>query len=171
MRGRIYWLLPDLQSARAMMDDLLQARIDLRHVHFVAREDCDMTDLHAANVLQTSDVICSAEAGLVIGAGVGGMLGAAAAVGYPGAGEAPQWSLIPLLVLAGALFNAWTSSMIGISAPNRRLQRFAAEIQQGRILLMVDVPMRRVGEIEARLQALHPEARLQRLEPGMPSFP
>jgi hypothetical protein len=38
MRRRIYWLLPDLESARATMDDLLLARIEKRHIHFVARE-------------------------------------------------------------------------------------------------------------------------------------
>lgn len=170
MRRRVYWLLPDLASARATMADLLLARVELRRMHFVGREDCDMSGLHAANVLQTSDVVRSAEAGLVIGAAVGGLLGAFAAVSLPSAGEAPQWSLIPLLVIAGALFDAWTSSMIGISAPNRRLQRFAAEIEQGRILLMVDVAAPRVEEIEARLQALHPEARLQGIEPEIPSF-
>jgi hypothetical protein len=42
MRRRIYWLLPDLASARATMDDLLLARIDEGHIYFVAREDADM---------------------------------------------------------------------------------------------------------------------------------
>jgi hypothetical protein len=171
MRRRIYWLLPDLESARATMADLVQARMDLRHLHFVAREDCDLSGLHAANLLQTSDVICSAEAGLVVGAAFGGVLGLVAAMNFPDAAGNPQWSLIAGLVLAGALVDAWTSSMIGISAPNRRLQRFAAEIERGRILLMVDVPISRVEEIEARLQALHPEARPQGREPGMPSYP
>lgn len=170
MRRRVYWLLPDLASARATMDDLLRSRVERRHMHFFGRSDCDLSELHPANVLQTTDVVCSAETGLVIGAAVGGMLGAVAAVSYPGAGEAPHWNLIPMLVVAGALFDAWTSSMIGISAPNRRLRRFAAAIEQGRILLAVDVPAVRVGEIEARLQALHPEARLEWSEPGKPSF-
>ena len=168
MRRRVYWLLPDLPSARATMDDLMRAGVELRQMHFVAREDCDMSGLHAANVLQTSDVVRSAETGLVIGAAVGGTLGAFAAVSFPGVGEGPQWSLIPVLVIAGALFDAWTSSMIGISAPNKQLQRFAAQIEQGRILLMVDMPTARVEQIEARLQALHPEARLQGIEPDMP---
>lgn len=170
MRRRVYWLLPDLASARATMQDLLGAGVELRQMHFFGRDDCDLSELHPANVLQTSDVIGSAEAGLVTGAAVGGLLGSVAAASLPGAGEAPQWSLIPLLVVVGALFDAWTSSMIGISAPNRRLRRFAAAIEQGRILLAVDVPVARVEEIEARLQALHPEARLEWSEPGKPSF-
>ena len=60
MRRRIYWLLPDLASAVRTENDLLLARIGWQHIHFVGREDADMTGLHAANVLQTSDVIRSA---------------------------------------------------------------------------------------------------------------
>src|SRR5215216_3693630 len=122
MRRRIYWLLPDLASARRTTDDLLLARINERHVHFVAREDADMTGLHQANVLQTSDVIRAAEMGLVVGGSAG--------------------------------------SMIGVSVPSQRLKRFTPQIEQGQILLMVDVPNSRVQEIEARLEALHPEAHL-----------
>ncbi len=83
------------------MQDLLEAGVELRRMHFIARDDCDMSGLHAANVLQTSDVLGSAEAGLVIGAAIGGLVGAFAAMSFPDAGEPPQWSLIPALVLAG----------------------------------------------------------------------
>jgi hypothetical protein len=170
MRRRVYWLLPDLASARATMHDLLVAGVDLQQMHFMAREDCDMSGLHAGGVLQTSDLVRSAEAGLVVGAAVGGLLGSIVAATFPGPGGAPQWNLIPMLVLAGALFDAWTSSMIGISVPNRCLERFATHIAQGRILLMLDVPVLRVDEIEARLRETHPEARMQGGELGAAVF-
>ena len=48
MRRRIYWLLPDLASAHRTMDDLLLARIAESHIHFVGREDMDLSGLHAA---------------------------------------------------------------------------------------------------------------------------
>jgi hypothetical protein len=171
MRKRIYWLLPDLDSARRTMDDLLLARIDERHIHFVAREGADMSGLHAANVLQTSDVIRSAEAGLVIGGAAGAVLGSIIAVAYPMFGDKPQWGLIAVLALVGAPVGAWASSMIGVSTPSKRLQRFEVQIEQGQVLLMVDVPRSRVEEIEARLQALHPDAHLEGVEPNIPAFP
>jgi hypothetical protein len=170
MRRRVYWLLPNLASALGTMDDLLLAGVDVHQMHFMARDDCDMSGLHAANVLQTTDLVRSAEAGLVIGAAVGGMLGSIAAGIFPSPGGVPQWSLIPMLVIAGALFDAWTSSMIGISVPNKCLERFAAHIAEGRILLMLDVPVRRAGEIEARLRELHPEARMEEGEVGVAVF-
>jgi hypothetical protein len=61
--------------------------------------------------------------------------------------------------------------MIGISTPSERLKRFQGEIERGSILLMADVPRGRVDEIEGRLQALHPEARLEGIEPNIPAFP
>jgi hypothetical protein len=60
MSRRIYWLLPDLPSARATMNDLLVTGIPVKDIHFVAREDQDMHGLHVANVLQTSDVVRAA---------------------------------------------------------------------------------------------------------------
>ncbi|MFW2356166.1 DUF1269 domain-containing protein [Hydrogenophaga sp.] len=172
MRKRIYWLLPDLKSARATMDDLLLAHIEERHIHFVAREGTNMRGLHAANVLQTSDVVRSAEIGLLVGAGLGGLLGALVAVFYPIGGDEAQLGLVvPGLAIFGALFGIWTSSMIGVSTPSKRLQRFAAQIERGQVLLMVDVSMWRVESIEKRLQALHPEAHLEGTEPDIPAFP
>jgi hypothetical protein len=171
MRRRIYWLLPDLASARRTMDDLLLARIAEQHVHFVAHEGTDMTGLHEANVLQTSDVIRAAQAGLVIGGAAGAVAGVAAALFFPIVGDEPQWGMVAVLAVIGAVFGAWSSSMIGVSTPSNRLKRFQAALDAGQILLMVDVPRSRVEEIEARLQALHPEARLEGVEPDIPAFP
>ena len=171
MRRRIYWLLPDLASARRTMDDLLLARISEAHIHFVASEDADMSGLHAANILQTSDVIRAAQAGLVIGGAVGAVLGVIVALFFPIVGTSPQWGMVAVLALVGAGFGAWASSMIGVSTPNDRLKRFEPAIKQGQILLMADVPHSRVEEIETRLQALHPEAHLEGVEPNIPAFP
>lgn len=171
MRRRLYWLLPDLVSAVQTEKDLLLARVSWQQMHFVGREDADMSELHTANVLQTSDVVRSAQAGLVIGGAAGAVFGIGAAFFFPIGGEAPQWGMAAVLALLGALLGAWASSMIGISTPSCRLRRFESAIEQGQFLLMVDVPRSRVEEIELRLQALHPEARLEGIEPNIPAFP
>jgi hypothetical protein len=171
MSRRIYWLLPNKESAWAAMDDLLLAGIEVRHIHFVAREGSDMSGLNAANVLQTSDVVRSAEMGLIVGAGVGGLLGALVAVHYPIVGDDPQWGIAALLAIAGAVFGTWTSTMIGVSTPSKRLRRFAPQIEEGQILMMVDVPLSRVEAVETRLRARHPEAHLEGTEPDIPAFP
>jgi hypothetical protein len=130
-----------------------------------------MSGLHAANLLQTSDVVRAAQAGLVAGGAVGALAGAAVAVFLPAIGEAPQWGMMGVLAVVGAGFGAWSSSMIGVSTPSNRLQRFMSAVEQGQYLLMVDVPRSRVDEIETLLQTLHPEARHEGIEPNIPAFP
>lgn len=171
MRRRIYRLMPDLACARWTMGELLRARIEARHIHFVGHEGMDISGLHAANVWQTSDVVHAAQTGLVLGAVTGIVAGLLAAVFYPIAGDAPQWEVPAVLAVLGGVFGAWSSSMIGISIPSTRLQRFAAVIEQGQILLMVDVPRSRVGEIEALLQTSPLQARFEGVDRHAPAFP
>lgn len=171
MSRRIYWLLPNVASARKTMDDMLLARIEERHMHFVGREDIDLSGLHAANLLQTSDVVRAAQMGAILGAVLGALAGGLAAWTVPLTEGPPQWWLVVVLAVVGAVFGTWASSMIGVSTPSQRLKRFEPAIEQGQILLMLDVPRGRVDKIEARLQSLHPEAHLEGIEPNIPAFP
>jgi hypothetical protein len=98
-------------------------------------------------------------------------MGAVVAVVFPIVGDSPQWGMVGVLAIVGAAFGAWSASMIGVSVPSQRLKRFDAAIEQGQFLLMCDVPRGRVQEVEDRLQALHPEAHLEGVEPNIPAFP
>nr|WP_259371815.1 DUF1269 domain-containing protein [Caldimonas mangrovi] len=160
-----------MASARQVTNDLLLARVTERQIHFVGREGMDLSGLHVANVLQTSDVVRAAQVGLLIGGITGAAAGVAAAVWFPIVGETPQWGIAAVLAVLGGGFGAWASSMIGISTPSGRLRRFEGAIEQGQILMMVDVPQARAKEIEALLKASHPEARFEGEEPNIPAFP
>jgi hypothetical protein len=169
MRKRIYWLLPDLGSARRTMNELLLARISERHIHFMAKEGADLTGLHAANVLQTTDLVSAAQTGLLIGAGMGAAGGVA--MGFELAGTTEPAGIVIGMAALGAVLGAWMCSMVGSAAPSRRLRRFENAIDQGQYLLMVDTPRWRVDEIEALLEETHPEAHFEGLEPQVPAFP
>jgi hypothetical protein len=170
MRRRIYYMLPDNASARRTMDDLLLLRIEERHIHFIARPGVSMDGLHAANVLQTSDVVHGAKLGGVLGAFIG-CAGGAAVMWYFVA--QPTYQIVTVLGMAafGAVFGAWVASMVGSSVPNSRLRQFEPALDQGRILVMVDVPEHRVEEIRELLERIHPEAADGGLEPNIPAFP
>ena len=171
MSRRIYWLIPDVESARRTVDELLLARVPVQHIHCAGREGVNLSGLHPANVLQTTDVIYAAEAGLLIGGTIGVAAGLLVAMYYPLGIDSLQWGVVAVLGGLGALFGAWSSSMIGVSVPSHRLKRFEAAIEQGQILLMVDVPSLQVKEIEALLQASHPDARFEGEDPDTPVFP
>jgi Flp pilus assembly protein TadB len=170
MRHRILYLLPDLASARRMMDDLLLARVEERHIHFLAKRGTSMEGLHEASIAQKSDLVHGAQIGLVLGALLGCALGGLVAYEFV---AAPGMRIVTVLAAAllGALFGMWVSSMVGSAVPNSRLKQFEQAIEQGKILLMVDVPQGRVDEIRERLHDIHPEAEDRGLDPHVPAFP
>jgi hypothetical protein len=170
MRRRLYFVLPDLNTAQQTTNDLLLARIEERHIHCLGKRDCPMDGLHQANVLHKSDIVHGAELGLIIG-GVGGLILGIIAVLAPPTGVNLQLVTILITALAGAFFGAWMSSLVAASVPNSRLLSFAKDIEAGKILMMVDVPNRRVEEIRELVERRHPEATMGGVEPTMPAFP
>jgi len=170
MRRRLYVICPDLQAAQQTMNDLLLARIDEGHIHVLARRDAPMEGLHEANVLQKTDLVHGAELGLVVG-GAGGVILGAILVLMPPTGLQLQLVTVVITALGGALFGTWASSMVAASVPNTKLLAFAKDIEQGKYLMMVDVPFRRVEEIQALLRKRHPEDKDGGVEPTQPAFP
>jgi hypothetical protein len=170
MRRRLYFIMPDLASARKMMDDLLLARIEERHIHFLARRGTSMEGLHEASHLQKSDMIHGAQVGLALGALLGFILGAVVVTTMQ---SDSRWQIATVLGsgLVGALFGAWVASMVGSAVPNSRLKQFEAAIEAGRILVMADVPQHRVNEVREALHDRHPEAEDRGVDPHIPAFP
>ena len=170
MRRRLYFIMPDLPSARRMMDDLLLARIEERHIHFLARRGTAMDGLHEANHLQKSDLVHGAQVGLALGALLGVILGFVVVTTM---GTEDRWQIAIVLGsgLAGAIFGAWVASMVGSAVPNSRLRQFESAIADGKILVMADVPQHRVNEVRESLGARHPEAEDRGIDPHIPAFP
>ena len=170
MRKRLYFMLPDIQSARQMLDEMLLARIEVRHIHFLAKRGALPDDLPEASVLQKTDIVHGAEMGLVIG-GVAGTLGGVLVVLLPPGGVSLQLVTILITALLGALFGVWVSSLVGTQVPNSRLKAFHDDIERGKVLMMVDVPIGRITSIREMVARRHPEAISGGIEPTIPAFP
>jgi hypothetical protein len=155
MRRRLYFVLPDVESAKHTADDLLLARVEDRHMRFLAKRGTALEPLHEAGYLDKTDMVHGAAVGLALGAIIGALAGAAIVV-YEGMSAKLVAVLIGMLV--GAPFGGWVASMAGAAVPNSRLRQFDADIEAGRVLMMVDVPYRRVGEITELVVSRHPEA-------------
>lgn len=171
MKKRIYWLIPDLASARRTVGDLQRAGVDTRHLHLAAREGTDLRGLHEATVWQTSDLAHAVQTGLLIGGALGIGAGLLAALFFPLSPASPQWEMAAVLAVLGGVVGAWSSSMIGISIPSPRLERFASAIEAGQILLMVDVTASQAERVSSLLRALHPEAHFEGEDRLRPAFP
>ena len=170
MRRRLYFIMPDLASARKTMDDLLLARIEERHIHFLAKRGTPMDGLNEANYLQKSDLVHGAQVGLALGALLGFILGGVLVMTLV---TEDRWQIVTVLGagIIGALFGAWVSSMVGVAVPNSRLRQFSQAIDEGRLLLMADVPEHRIDEVRGLLNVRHPEAEDRGIDPHIPAFP
>jgi hypothetical protein len=169
MRRRLYFVLPDVDSARRMLDEMLLARIEERHIRFLTRRGGLPADLPEAGVLQKTDMLHGAAVGLVVGGALGVLAGVAFVV-FPPTGTL---TLVTVLATAliGALFGVWVASMVGTAVPNSRLRQFADDMERGAVLMIVDVPALRVREITERVTSRHPEILSSGREPIHPAFP
>ncbi len=54
---RLYFLVPDIDHTRKIVDELLIARVDEKHIHVIAKEGTPLEDLPEAGLSQKSDLI------------------------------------------------------------------------------------------------------------------
>ena len=170
MRRRLYYMLPNVPSARAMLDELLLARIEERRMHFMAKEGSLPADMPDANFLQKTDLVHGAQMGMMIGA-CAGLIAGTLLVLFPPEGLTLQTIAILIAGIGGALFGGWASGMNAAAVPNSRLAAFTERIEQGQVLLIIDLPLHKVHTIEALIADRHPEIAFGGVEPHMPAFP
>lgn len=167
---RLYFLLPNVETAHKVVNDLLLAKIEFRHIHVIAREGTPMEELPEASMLQSSDFVPALERGIAAG-GATGVIAGIIAVSVPPAGLVLGGGAVLGIALAGAGFGALLASMIGAGMPNSRLKDFERAVDQGNLLMLVDVSKARVEEIEQLIRKHHPEVKIEGTEPTIPAFP
>jgi uncharacterized membrane protein YeaQ/YmgE (transglycosylase-associated protein family) len=166
----MYVTLPDVPSARSLANDLLLARIEDRHMRFLARRGTDLGELNEASYFHKTDAIHGAFVGLVIGGVLGALVGAIL-VNYPPWGRSLEMVAVLIAALVGAFLGVWVATMVGLQVPNSRLSGFQKDIAEGKVLLMLDVPARRYEEVRDVIARKHPEAIDRGNEPTVPAFP
>jgi hypothetical protein len=166
----MYVTLPDVASARTLANDLLLARIEDKHMHFLARRGTSLGELHEASYIQKTDTVHGGFTGFVIGGLLGVVVGVVL-VNFPPGGLSIQLVAVLVAALVGAVLGTWVASMVGLQVPNSRLTAFEDDIQAGKILLMLDVPVGRSQEIHDIIARRHPEAAERGNEPTVPAFP
>src|SRR5258708_34333558 len=116
MKRRSYFLLPDVASATRAANDLLLARVEDRHMHFLARRGTDLGELHEAGYLFKTDLVRGAGIGLALGL-LGGVVLGSVIVNYPPAGAQPCLGAALIATISGALLGLWLGSLAEIARP------------------------------------------------------
>lgn len=172
MNRRLYFILPDVEISRKVEDDLLLSRITEHQMHFLGKRGTDMQDLPEASQIQKTDIIHGFQIGMFAGALSGAMMGLIAYLMRDIIGMQLQLGIILLLFLVGGVSGALISGLfIGSSTPNVKLKKFQHSMDEGHILLMVDVAKDRVDEIRKTVHQHFPEAEDYGEDHTIPAFP
>lgn len=153
---RLYFLLPDKEKAQTLVSELEQIGIPHHHLHAIASITQEIDDLPEATTWQTTELAHGIELGVGFG-GMAGLLGGMLAVTFPPAGLVLGGGAVLATALAGAGVGGVVSALMSSHDHNHSLDRFQDAIEDGQILLLVDVPRARVDEVRALIVDHHPE--------------
>ncbi|WP_031435338.1 general stress protein [Methylomarinum vadi] len=162
---RIYFLVPNIDITRKVVEELRSQGIEDRHMHILAKRDTPLEDLPEANEFQKTDFIPAVERGAALGATTGLLAGL---VGLRFAGFAIAGGPILGILFYGATIGAIMSGLAGLQVGNSKVKQYEEAIEQGEFLVMVDIPKERIEEISQSITKHHPKAEFEGIEPILP---
>lgn len=156
MLRRVYFLLPEKSQALDMVKELQESGIPEGHLHALAKPGIDLSGLPIATRGQQTDRVWSLER-LFWNADL--ILFALSALGlvfslYFGQMAWAGFSLA-LMVVAFIAGERFASKL-----PHGHLNQVQGALAHNEILLMVDLPRKRVSEVEHLVHRHHPEAEI-----------
>lgn len=153
MLRRLFFLLPDTEHAQRVVDDLTGIGVHTRYIHAIA-EGVDLKSLPEATERQKRDTSFRLE-WFVWNANL--FLFLVALIAFISSLMSGQ-----LLWLAGSSLIMLATFIAGeqfvVRVPDVHLTEFTDALSHGEVLLMIDMPGRRVAEIEDFVHHRHPVA-------------
>ena len=165
---RLCFLVPDIDSAHGVVDELRAANFSDADIFVVANDDSELGDMPDAGTIEDSDFYPQLTRGLAAG-GVVGAVGGLLALRL--AGFALGGGAIMLFGLIAAGLNGLLAASAGAGFSNSRLREFNKAIEAGHVLIMVNVPKQDIEQTEALIRRRHPEIEIEYAEPHTPVMP
>ncbi len=166
---RLCFLSPDIQRAQAVVRDLKNDGFAEKHIYAIARSDVPLATLPDSGP-DDDDFLPAFERGVALG-GATGLLGGLLAVAFPPAGFVVGGAGVLLIGLMGASLGGLLTGMAGAAFPSSRLEAFRKDIEAGKILIMVDVPVERIAHVNRLIRQHDPDVEIEGIEPPAPLIP
>jgi hypothetical protein len=151
MKKRHVFATHDLAAAKAVVRAARDQGVDRRCITVEARKDIEVHRISDERKNVSMDFIPAALRGTVLGAASGLLLGIVA-YWVPALGLG--WGGVFALAGLGALIGTWASVLAGSAVPDEVRRTFGREIEDGRILVVIDAEQAEFLALEpALLQA------------------
>lgn len=162
---RIYFLVPNIAITHKIVEELQAEGIEERHIHILAKRDTPLEGLPEAGVSIKTDFLPAVERGVALG-GTTGLL--AGLIGLRFAGFAIAGGPLLGIIIASATIGSLMGGLAGMNSGNSRLKQFTEAIEQGELLVLIDIPKDRIEAIRKLVIKHHPEAEFEGIEPILP---
>ena len=162
---RIYFLAPNIEVTHKIVDELRTLGIEDHHLHILAKRDTPLEDLPEATEFQKTDFIPAVERGAALGATTGLLAGL---VGLRFAGFAIAGAPVLGVLVFGGTIGAMMSGLAGLQVGNSKVKKYEEAIENGELLVMVDIPKEQIDEISKVIIKHHPDAEFEGIEPLLP---
>jgi hypothetical protein len=160
---RLYFILPNIESARTLYGEVVRANVDSNQIQFVRHRGRLSKGLPEASQSEKTDVLQGAMVGLLAGACSGFVAYMVIAHFYLPEGSKYSVLYMALGVIVGALLGLWAATLIGSALPNSKFTEFQTELDEGKVLMMVDVPQKQVDDVST-LSHKYPDVVMKKQE-------
>ena len=168
--SRLCFLCRDVEVTRKAVAAARRAGVEDSSLMLIARHDIQLDELRTESMDKT-DAVPGLERGLTLG-GIVGTLAGLLVLSVEEAGVALGGAALPLFALFGVGAGGLAGFLAGASVRSSRLRRFQQAIdQEGKILLLIDVPQERVEAMEKLMKAEIADIEFAGLEPRAPVLP
>jgi hypothetical protein len=162
---RIYFLAPDVETTHKIVEELRANGMEDHHMHILAKRDTPLGDLPEAGLSIKTDFIPAMERGALLGGSTGLLAGL---VGLRFAGFAIGGGPILGILVASATIASLAAGLIGMSVGNSRLTQFEQAIEQGKLLVLLDIPKEQIETVKQSVIKHYPKAEFEGVEPLLP---
>jgi hypothetical protein len=161
---RLYLLIPTIELTEIIVKELENQGVAHKHLHVVASITQTLKDLPEASIWQKTELAHGLEWGTGIG-GTAGLLGGLLTVAFPPGGIILGGGALLIGAAAGAGVGAAMMGLMKGHEHNHQLDDFKKEIDNGEILLIVDIPAKDVDSIKRYILLHHPQAQIKISQP------
>lgn len=151
---RLYFIVPDEPQAVKLVADLEAAGVERRQIHALAGKGASLQTLPPASERQRRDMVWHLERLLWTG-NLGLFAVATAGLMVSLLFDSATGAFLSAAVMAASFIAGF---LFATRVPDVHLDEFRGVLAHPEVLLMVDVPKRRVAEIEEMVSRRHPEA-------------
>ena len=152
---RLYFIVPTLDSAESIADELRQLGVTDGHLHIVSRDARaeQKTHIHRANAFCSSDCCHMAKQGLVVG-----LLFGIGFVFLTSSGGVVALATLVQSGLLGAVAGGLICASIGIGREEINIEEHQVDLNRGKHMLLADVTSARQHELLEVIHDHHREA-------------